>query len=149
MMTLTKILCPIDFTPYSENAIRYACEFARTMNAEVIFLNVIESQPYTPATISVIPSEFELEQNVLNEFHRLHFKDALRGVKSSERIAKGDIEKMILEVAEKEKVSFIILGTHARKGLERLLSGSVAETIVREANCPVMVVKMKERDFVQ
>ncbi len=148
MITLTKILCPIDFTPCSENAIRYACEFARTMNAEVIFLNVIESQPYTPATISVIPSEFELEQNVLNEFYRLHFKESLRGVKSSEQIAKGDIEKMILEVAEKEKVSFIILGTHARKGLERLLIGSVAETIVREANCPVMVVKMKEREFI-
>ncbi len=149
MIKLTKILCPIDFTPCSENAIRYACEFARTMNAEVIFLNVIESQPYTPATISVIPSEFELEQHALNEFYRLHFKDVLRGVKSSKRIAKGEIEKMILEVAEKEQVSFIILGTHARKGLARLLSGSVAETIVREANCPVMVVKMKERDFVQ
>lgn len=148
MMSLTKILCPIDFTPYSEKAIRYACEFARTMSAEVIFLNVIESQPYTPATISVIPSEFEFEQNALNEFYQMHFKETLRGVKSSEKIAKGDIEKMILEVAEKEQVSFIILGTHARKGLDRLLNGSVAETIVREANCPVMVVKMKEREFI-
>lgn len=147
-MRVTKILCPIDFTPCSENAIRYACEFARSMNAEVIFLNVIESQPYTPATMSVVPSEFDLEQNALNEFYRMRFKEALRGVKSSEQIAKGDIEKMILEVAEKEQVSFIILGTHARKGLERWLNGSVAETIVREANCPVMVVKMKEREFI-
>jgi universal stress protein A len=148
MMTLTKILCPIDFTSCSENAIRYACEFARTMNAEVIFLNVIESQPYTPATMSVIPSEFELEENAMGEFYRMHFKETLRGVRSSEKIAKGDIGKMILEVAEKEKVSFIILGTHARRGLERLLSGSVAETIVREANCPVMVVKIREREFI-
>ena len=57
------------------------------------------------------------------------------------RLLAGDAAKTIVALADAEKVDAIVIGTHGRRGLTRLLMGSVAEAVVRQAHCPVLAVK--------
>jgi len=60
----------------------------------------------------------------------------------------GNPADSILENIEMFNVNLVIMGSHGKKGLSRLIMGSVAETVVRKANCPVLIVKSEEKEFI-
>jgi len=60
----------------------------------------------------------------------------------------GNPADVILDCVADMDINLIIMGSHGKKGLSRLLMGSVAETIVRRASCPVLIVKVDEKDFI-
>jgi nucleotide-binding universal stress UspA family protein len=145
MLTINTILCPIDFSKPSENSLPYAKELARNSGATLILLNVVGenfTDAYGVETIS-------LEQPERNK------KDAeakLKGI--ADRIAQeipdvkiecivmqGNATEIIVNTATDTKADLIIMGSHGRTGLGRLLMGSVAEWVFRNAPCPVLLVK--------
>ncbi len=150
MFKIHTILCPVDFSDASKKAVRYAQEFAGNMGASVYLLNVVEPRPMAvDVSLNYVPFEADLEKAakedlevVLGEFHRA-------GLRAECGVQIGNPADVILDNVDKLNVNLIIMGSHGKKGLSRLIMGSVAETVVRKANCPVLIVKNEEKEFIE
>ncbi len=71
------------------------------------------------------------------------------GLKVESSVEIGNPADVILEKTAELDVNLVIMGSHGKKGLSRLIMGSVAETVVRKANCPVLIVKSDEKEFIE
>ncbi len=144
MIHLAKILCPTDYSSTSDNAVRYAVEFARKVGAHVRFLHII-----TPGTVPLktpLGSEAgELspeDDDVLPEsFSSVLMAEKKKGLSADIRVLKGEAHKVISEQASSWGADLIIMGSHGRTGLHRLIMGSVAEEVFRVSDIPVLLVK--------
>jgi len=149
MFKIHAILCPVDFSDASRKAVQYAKEFAWSMGSRVHLLNVVEPRPMAvDITMNYIPLEEDLQhaakedlQLVLQEFQQA-------GLKVDSSIEIGNPADVILDKSRELDVNLVIMGSHGKKGLSRLIMGSVAETVVRKANCPVLIVKAEEKEFI-
>ena len=147
MLPLKRILFATDFSDPAKYAQQYAAELVDRCQAELHLLHVIAPLPVptmgTPefgycATPSVI---VELEESSLRALGSL-FDDSWQ---SRHRIVKavrlGTAVPIIVEYAQEHQIDLIIVGTVGRTGLSHLLLGSVAESVVRKAHCPVLTVR--------
>jgi len=149
MFKIHGILCPVDFSDASHKSVRYAREFAAAMGASIYLLNVVEPRPMAvDITLNYVPLEEDLEiaahedlEVILKELHAL-------GLTASSSVELGNPAEVILEKAAEADINLVIMGSHGKKGLSRLIMGSVAETVVRKANCPVLIVKAEEKEFI-
>ena len=149
MMTIKLILCPVDFSDASKNAYRYACEFARSMGSKVLLLNVIEPRPIAADfTLTYIPFEESLSATAREEFIPMVDEAKAAGVDISADVIPGIPEEVILQQIIDRDASMVIMGSHCKTGLTRLLMGSVAEAVVRKASIPVLIVKADEKEFI-
>lgn len=140
-MNFKTILCPIDFSDSSDAAIGYASLLASESGARLFIVHVEEPLPEYPPDfagygIGSGASEEEQLFDLLGSF-----QPTVEGVEFEHRHLKGSPASEILRFAEQEKIELIVMGTHGRKGLSRFLMGSVAESIVRRAQCPVLTIK--------
>ena len=141
MLTIRRILHPTDFSPSSDAALRLAAVLAKDHDAQVVLLHVIEPPPVgssgaVPAPPPGLPpSRAEVEQRLSA------LAATLPELRTECRVAEGPAADAILEAAQETGCDVIVMGTHGRTGLARLLVGSVAEKVVRHAPCPVLTVK--------
>jgi nucleotide-binding universal stress UspA family protein len=136
-MQIQTILFPTDFSPASEAALDYAISLARDANAKLLLLHIAEPLPVygdVPYYGVPEPDKAELER-------RLHAVSVDTRLRVERRLVAGYPAEQILAEAAKDAVDMIVMGTHGRTGLTRLLMGSVAERVVRGATCPVLAVK--------
>jgi nucleotide-binding universal stress UspA family protein len=138
MLPVNTILHPTDFSDQSANAFRLACALARDYGAHLVLLHVTV-RPVVAFGEGVFPGDLEDYRREGNE--KLDRLDPGPSVRVTRRLEDGDPVGDILRVAEEIHCDLIIMGTHGRTGLARLLMGSVAEQIVRKAPCPVVTVK--------
>jgi nucleotide-binding universal stress UspA family protein len=125
----------------------YAAAIARATNATVICVNVVE--PIVPAVgytgmaeaMPIAEMSEQMEDSVEREMPGLMNCEELRGLKVEEVIGHGDAAAEIVRVADEREVDLIVISSHGRTGLGRIIFGSTAEAVVRHANCPVLVVK--------
>jgi nucleotide-binding universal stress UspA family protein len=141
MLTIRTILHPTDFSQASRYAFQMACALARDYQARLIVLHV-EAPPMStlggfPA-VPPLPVEYDRE-NLEKQLHRLQPPDSAMRVEHC--LVPGDPVMEVLRVAREESCDLIVMGTHGRTGLRRLLMGSVAEQVVREAPCLVLTLK--------
>lgn len=149
MIHIQKILCPVDFSAPSRNALRYANEFAKAMNAKITVMHVIQPQPIAAdVNVPYVPLEIELEKNAKEDLARIVKEEVQEGVLVEQVMAFGLPSDCVIAQAQKENVDLIILGTHGRTGISRLLMGSTAENVIRHATRPVLVVKASEKEFI-
>ncbi|HWR01091.1 MAG TPA: universal stress protein [Chlorobaculum sp.] len=149
MITIKSILCPIDFSDASTNAFRYACEFAKAMGSKIILLNVVEPRPMAAdMTLNYIPLEEDLAGAAEEDFKTLVQEAESKGIAVQADVMIGMPADLILSQAADADVSIIIIGSHGKTGLSRLLMGSVAEAVVRKAKIPVLIVKAEEKEFI-
>jgi len=134
MPALTKILVPIDFSVQSERAFDMACSLARDSGGQLIVLHVVP----LPAVMYGPPPESYLG-HVREQLELVQAKDPRIVVQH--HLVEGDAARAILQEAREMNCDAIVMGTHGRSGLNRLLLGSVAEEVVRKAPCAVVVVK--------
>ncbi len=135
-------LVPIDFSRGSNKAFDQALEFSRQRQGKLYALHVI------PAELIYEPTggRFDL-YNIMQREARANFSKLIKrkGVEPEECelvLARGtDFAEIIVHQAKRLGVSMIIMGSHGRTGLRRLLLGSVAERTLRYASCPVLIVK--------
>lgn len=138
-MKAKKLLVPTDFSPSSDEALKLATVLARDTGASLLIVHV-EMIPLTTGGGDFLytipePSTQELKEKL----DEVVPHDA--SVLAVHRLLAGDPAEVIVKVAEEEEVDFIVMGTHGRRGLTRLLMGSVAEVVVRRAHCPVITLK--------
>jgi nucleotide-binding universal stress UspA family protein len=149
MITIKSIMCPIDFSDASKNAFRYACEFAKAMGSKIILLNVIEPRPMAAdMTLNYIPLEEDLSNAAREDFEPLVQEAKSKGIDVQADVMIGVPSDMILSQVADFDVSLLIMGSHGKTGLSRLLMGSVAEAVVRKAKIPVLIVKAEEKEFI-
>jgi nucleotide-binding universal stress UspA family protein len=140
---LRKISCPIDFSPGSQKAMQFAARLAKRTDAE---LRLVHSS-YVPPT--AFAGEYMISPEAiqaLSDDAALGLDAAVRdatalGVKHvSTKLVAGSPWQQIVELAESEPTDLIVIGTHGRTGLARVLLGSVAEKVVRHAPCATLAV---------
>jgi nucleotide-binding universal stress UspA family protein len=139
MHPIKTILHATDFSEHSQCAFHLACALARDYSARLVALHVLAPPVvvYGEGVLPVVPVE---NQDLMRE--RLQsLATAIADVQVDDRLAEGDAANEILRVAKETNCDLIVLGTHGRKGLGRLLMGSVAEQVLRRATCPVLTAK--------
>jgi universal stress protein A len=150
MFKITTILCPVDFSDASLTAVSYAKEFAAFTGASIFLLHVVEPVPMPPVDTSLNYVEVEevLEKAAEDDLNALITSISREGAKVDGTMAIGKAAEIIIEKAAELNANFIIMGSHGRKGLNRLIMGSVADAVVRRSDCPVLIVKSGEKDFI-
>jgi nucleotide-binding universal stress UspA family protein len=138
MLPIQTILHPTDFSDRSRNALALASSLARDYGAQLILLHVLP-RPIVGFGEGVIPPDLaDLRAEAREDLARVILPDI--DVVADRRLLEGDPGTMILKVALEESVDLIVMGTHGRSGLGRLLMGSVAESVMRRSRCPVLTV---------
>lgn len=140
MLQITTILHPTDFSPRSEHAFHLACSLAKENGARLIVLHVAEPPVVVPDSAMMVPPlpGGPLEA-LADKLHGMQPPDPR--IRIEYLLEEGNPAAEILQVAQETKCDLIVLGTHGRTGLSRLLMGSVAEQVIRKATCSVLVVK--------
>lgn len=145
-MEMKKILFATDFSEGSKHALPYAVDLAKRYGAKLFFVHVVydvaQSAGWYVPHISVDEVYKDLEKAAKAELDKT-FIDDMRGFKDIEHVVvKGVPYEEITKFAEANKVDMIVIATHGRTGLDRLLFGSTAEQVVRYAPCPVLSVRL-------
>jgi nucleotide-binding universal stress UspA family protein len=143
MLKLETILCPTDFSKPSEYAFELAAALARDHGARLVVLHALPPTIVYGELVPMPPTPpDEYLPKFWEAFHRLEAADPrARELRIETRVVEGTPADTIREIAEEIGASLIVMGTHGRTGLSRLLMGSVAEEVLRKAACPVMTVK--------
>jgi nucleotide-binding universal stress UspA family protein len=144
MKPIERILFPVDLTENAEKLAPYVVTMARKLEAEVHVLFIVRIFRYFTKIYVAPPSieefERELKQGAIkkmSEFVGIHFRD-LPQVHSA--VIFGDPADAIVKFIDDQDIHMVIMGTHGRKGLDRVLFGSVAEWVIKHAGVPVLVI---------
>ncbi|HEX8493976.1 MAG TPA: universal stress protein [Pyrinomonadaceae bacterium] len=151
-MKIRSLLLPTDFSECANYALSYAASFAREAGASIICVHVIETvvptvgysgvtEPLPMADISE-----QLEESATRELPKIARQEECSGLAVEQVITHGDAASEIVRVAKERKVDLIVISSHGRTGLGRMLFGSTAEQVVRHAPCPVLVVKPPQEE---
>jgi universal stress protein A len=135
-------LVPLDFSPGSEKALNYALALARQRKAKLVALHVVPAELIYPPTGGRFDFYGLLERDARENFRKLAKRKKLKPQDCQFIVARGtNFAEVIARQAKKMRAAMIIMGSHGRTGLQRLLVGSVAERTLRYADCPVLIVK--------
>lgn len=142
-MHFKKILFATDFSPASEAALVYATALARDSAALLLICHVEElPMPYAGGEMYFAQPEYP------NPEVRRMLENTVpldKSVKFEHKLVLGTAADDVVRIAEEEKADLIVIGTHGRTGLMRVLMGSVAESIMRLAKSPVLTIKQGEK----
>jgi nucleotide-binding universal stress UspA family protein len=137
---ITRILCSTDFSECARAALPVACSLARDYGARLIVLHVRPTTEAVVGEFGVVPSEPPEPEARVKARMQQSMPPDFRGTVEFQ-VRDGDAAEEIVNAAQKGDCNFIVLGTHGRTGLRRLLLGSVAEAVLRRAACPVLTIK--------
>jgi nucleotide-binding universal stress UspA family protein len=135
-----RILVPIDFSGVSQSALAYAKNIARQYQSHLFLVHVNQ-----PINLIMPPEAVWIEEGGIQRQLEEQLEQAGAALRSEGFRAKalsvgGTIQSEILSLIKKNKVDLLVMGTHGRKGLDRFLFGSDAEAVLRDVECPVLVI---------
>lgn len=144
MKAIKKILCAVDLSDHSKLVAEYAGTMAKSLGASVLVV-------YTAPSLSQYVG-FHVPPNTIENFvgeivtgaeesMQAFMNENFAGVDAKSQVLVGYAAEEILNRAKDEKVDMIIMGTHGRKGIDRILFGSVAEKVVKNAAMPVLTIR--------
>ena len=142
MLSIRAILHPTDFSENSKQAFDLACSLARDHRARLIVVHVVP-EPRVPLGGIMTPPPAEDYPEAKKQLEQIQVSDPR--IQLDRRLTVGDPVTQICRLARNAKAKLIVMGTHGRKGLNRFLMGSVAEQVVRKADCPVLTVRLPIR----
>ncbi len=141
-MAANIFLVPLDFSRGSEKALDHALKLARERSTRVIALHVVPAELIYPPTGGRFDFYGLMQRDARENFRKLAKRKRLRPKDCELALTRGaDFADVIVRHAKKLRASMIIMGSHGRTGLRRLLLGSIAERTLRYAKCPVLIVK--------
>ena len=149
---INKILLPTDFSSYSATATKYACELATKFDAELHLLHTLEVHlSSTPGFgMGLALPQYVHESRAAAEKALTSVLDPQWSVgrKVVQAVVEGSPKVEIVRYARTQAIDLIVLATHGRSGLAHVIIGSVAESVVRTAPCPVLTVRPEGHQFV-
>lgn len=156
---MKKILIALDYNPTAQHILEAGYELARSMGAEVILMHVVadytyySSLDYSPILgfdqfsnlgAMQLDSVTQLE-NAANEYLE-HLKAQFGDPSIKTLIKDGDAGEGIVEASDNLGVDVVVLGSHSRRGLDKILMGSVAEKVLRKSKIPLYIIPVSEKD---
>ena len=149
MFPFKKILCPTDFSEPSLCGLQMANEMAVQFGSEIILVNVHKPIPHLPTPrIGASETTFDVsiyENRIIEDAEQtladIAGKILSEGITPRLIVRVGSPAEEILETAKEEQVDAIIIASHGRTGLAKIVFGSVAQRVVRRATCPVLTMR--------
>jgi nucleotide-binding universal stress UspA family protein len=142
MITINRILCPVDFFPASDAAVSYAAGLAANYDATIHLLHVITPilpGPYEYA-IDTVEVTKSLEKAAMLEMNKLAARAREAGVRCNITVRVGDVYDEIKRTIEVDKPELVVMGTHGRRGVERWFMGSTTEKLMRHSPVPIVTI---------
>ena len=143
--SIERILCPVDFSECAEHALRYAIALAERFEASVTLLHVHQPAAHAIPAVELLPevgSDEDVRQHLSRELEALAKRYSGHGVAIDPKIGEGVPYELIVQAAE--DADLIVIGTHGRTGVRRLVLGSIAERVVRLSPVPTCTVRLAE-----
>jgi nucleotide-binding universal stress UspA family protein len=140
-LTFKSILVPVDFTDASVTALAYARAIAEEYGAKTYIAHALNPTP--PVFIPMEPIHVEMDvewQDAQTEFKRFLRENSTNGESAEGILARGVTWNVIQDVVSERSIDLIVLGSHGKHGLKKLVMGSEAEQIFRQADCPVLTI---------
>ena len=140
MITINKILCPVDFFPASDAAVSYAVGLGANYGATIHLLHVftpILPNEYAIDTVEIMKS---MEKSTAEEMKKLVARVKEAGVSIHTEIRTGDVYDQIKQAIEVVQPELVVMGTHGRRGLERWFMGSTTEKLMRHSPVPLLTI---------
>jgi nucleotide-binding universal stress UspA family protein len=143
-MQFKRILCPVDFSDFSASAYEYALTVAEYYKAHLAALHTVELSKYPYADYVGATGDFADLSRALCEGGKAKLQEFVKqhsghGVEPQLVVGQGHASDLILSFAQKHNVELIVMGTHGRRGFDRLVLGSTTDRVIRKACCPVLV----------
>ena len=144
-MQLKSILCPIDCSEFSAAAYHHALTLAEYYKARLVCLHVVELWKYPFADYAAYEADYAKFSQAINEggekrLQEFLNKHASNHVRPDLTVQQGNASDCILSFAQAENMEVIVMGTHGRRGFDRLVLGSTTDRVLRKATSPVLVV---------
>lgn len=147
-MPIRKIVCPTDFSEPSLAGVRIAAELAGEFGAEILLVHVVG--PIPTAATAPGPTRFDvpiyrraLEEQAMKSLEEVGKKEIPAEITVRPFVTHGNPGRRIVKLAEEEEADMIVISGHGESGIQRLIFGSVAEKVVREACCPVLSIRVQ------
>jgi nucleotide-binding universal stress UspA family protein len=148
MSTFTKILSPIDFSDPSHAALDTAASLAKQFGAELLLVHIVPAIPDLPSSVSILKEgqyDESLHKEAATRLAEMAQKLTQTGIKAESAIGTANDTAMeIIRQADENGADLIVIATHGLSGLHQLVFGSVTEKVLREAQCPVLVMHTKK-----
>jgi nucleotide-binding universal stress UspA family protein len=146
MITIKHILCPVDLSDTSRRALEHARALARTFEASLDVLEVVEiALPPVPPGAPLYTLTPEVREALTQDLERFAAPARAGGAVVTIDLQEGPVVHTILQTAATKAADLVVMGTHGRGGFEHVLLGSVTEKVLRKATCPVLTVPPGER----
>ena len=149
MIVIKNILCPVDHSDCSKEALKYAVSFAIKDNSKLYLLHVIDIRTFDESINAMTPQ-------IPDDKTLAQLKTKLLDCIPEEIRDDMDVEALVVQgipfveiisTAKKNDVDMIVLGSHGRTGITHMMMGSVSEKVVRKAPCPVLTVRKSDHKF--
>jgi nucleotide-binding universal stress UspA family protein len=141
-IALNHILLATDFSEASKTALQYACNLARSYASKIFIMHVVPPELYLASPLEPVPMDFDIfwsrEKQNMADFAAAK---ALEEIPHENILQRGELWDAISGGIDRNNIDLVITGTHGRKGLKKMVLGSVAEKIYRQAKCPVLTVR--------
>jgi nucleotide-binding universal stress UspA family protein len=150
-LTIRGVLVALDFSPASFKGLEYALPLVKHFDAQLHLVHAFDFD-YRPSMLAAMPialPEVELGRHARRRLRHIANKYAIALPPESLHVVQGRAYQAICGLARKLETDLVVLATRGHTGLKHIFLGSTAERIVQHASCPVLVVREKERDFVQ
>jgi universal stress protein A len=150
MINIKKILCPIDHSDCSKEALKYAVSFAMKDDAKLYLLHVIDIRSFDESIDAMskqIPDDETLKQLKTKLLDCIP-EEIRSGMDVEAIVVQGIPFAEIIHIARDNNVDMIVIGSHGRTGIAHIMLGSVSEKVVRKAPCPVLTVRQSNHKFV-
>jgi nucleotide-binding universal stress UspA family protein len=139
--SLNRILLATDFSSVSPIVLAHAVAVARRYKSKLYVAHVIPPDMYTSVPAEILPQAVkETRQHADQEMSSLLRLGGLRRLRHQAMVEEGEVADVLLRLAREHAIDLLVIGTRGRRGVKRLLLGSVAEKVFRQARCPVLIV---------
>jgi len=140
-VSLTKIMVMTDFSDVSDSALQYGLAIARRYDARIYLTHIISPDAYQLAEPGVAEMTYQkMRQAAEQGIADLLVSGRLRGVPHEVLLQDGNIWLTVERLVRQHEIDLVVTGTHGRGNMKKMLIGSVAEEIFRQADCPVLTV---------
>jgi universal stress protein A len=148
MITITKILCPVDFLPASDAAVHYAADLAAKYKATIHLLHVITpiaggTYEYVVDTTGIMKS---IQESTIQEMNNLAAKLKAGGVVAESEVRIGDVVDEIQQAIGVIKPDLVVMGTHGRTGAQRWHMGSTTKNLLHHSPVPLVIITPRRRE---
>jgi nucleotide-binding universal stress UspA family protein len=146
-VSLTKILVTTDFSPESDRALDYALALARRYDARIYLAHVLAPDPFLYAEPALAEATYEkVRQTAEQGMADILVSGKLRGVPHEVLLEEGQVSPVLAKLIHKHEIDLVVTATHGRGKVNKVLIGSVAEEIFRQADCAVLTVGPRVKD---